>query len=425
MSSKSIGSGFSSSTLTSLTRELTELKKLSKELVAVEKQSSGAKPNNEPVRSDKPAGSRDAFEAPRKDYSSLSQSPEHAYQRVWGDAKGDHSSLDVQTFETGTYSQGNSRWDATTGLYTAEGSAGAEANIFKAHADGHYSGEYGTLNYTADASLGAHASAQGSIDFDSKTGRLNAHGQAEAQAGAEAKAHMTYENGFSKTDADADAFAGARTTASGDIVNDPEDGNEYADLHLNAFAGAQATAKIEEDIGPVGFTAGARAQAGAGVQLNADVGMHNGRLAAQFDLGACWGYGAGVSFGVNVDMRELGQYLTDVTGIPGMDDLMQEAGQSIADMTQGVTTSTADVVHGFVDAGSDISKGDVLGAAGDVAEGLGKSALDFTEGMAKGAADVVEGAGEAIGDAAKTVGNAVGDAASAVGDAISSVFSGW
>ncbi|GGA56199.1 hypothetical protein GCM10011490_02550 [Pseudoclavibacter endophyticus] len=88
-------------------------------------------------------------------------------------------------------------------------------------------------------------------------------------------------------------------------------GGADARVGVSAFAGAKASLSAAEPIPIIGdyvsIQPGVDGRAGAGVGANARVGYSDGNVYGGFRAYAAWGLGAGVDFGVNVDVARIGE----------------------------------------------------------------------------------------------------------------------
>ncbi|MDQ8705386.1 hypothetical protein RCO28_23230 [Streptomyces sp. LHD-70] len=118
----------------------------------------------------------------------------------------------------------------------------------------------------------------------STTGPNAASGKlAEAEAHADlgrASAEGSLTNGPMKLAGEAEAYAGAKTSAAGGITNEGIKGE------ATAFAGAEASAKGTADAGPVGVYGRAEAKAGAEAGVSAGAGLDGLHAGAEAFAGA-------------------------------------------------------------------------------------------------------------------------------------------
>ena len=82
-----------------------------------------------------------------------------------------------------------------------------------------------------------------------------------------------------------------------------------------AAGGARASVRRNQYIaGPATATVGAEAFAGIGAEFEANVGLQDGKLSANFDVGAALGIGASVEFGVELDVGKAVDTVKDIGG---------------------------------------------------------------------------------------------------------------
>jgi hypothetical protein len=124
---------------------------------------------------------------------------------------------------------------------------------------------------------------------DAKTGKL---GEAEAHADlGRATAEGSLTNGPMKLAGEAEAYAGAKASASATVTNEGFNGG------ASAFAGAEATASGTADAGPVGVYGRAETMAGAEAGVNAGAGVDGVQLGAEAFAGAKGSVSAGADVG--------------------------------------------------------------------------------------------------------------------------------
>ncbi|MGP4088205.1 hypothetical protein [Streptomyces sp. KR55] len=106
-------------------------------------------------------------------------------------------------------------------------------------------------------------------------------GEAEAHADlGRASAEGSLTNGPMKLAGEAEAYAGAKVSASGGITNECIQGE------AGAFAGGEASAKGRADLGPVGVYGRAESMAGAEASANAGAGLDGVQLGGEAFAGA-------------------------------------------------------------------------------------------------------------------------------------------
>lgn len=196
----------------------------------------------------------------------------------------------------------------------ASGSVGREWAAFQgSHTSGDVNGSF--HNTVEGQALTAGANAEGSVAFDPANGKVIAQGSASAQANlvrGSVEGHV--DSPVGKTSWQAEGNVGAEASVTGQVVVDPLHGDVAAQVGGEAFAGARASGEVSQEIGPATATVGAEAFAGIGAEFEANVGLQDGVLSANFDVGAALGIGASVEFGVDVDLGAAVDTVKDIGG---------------------------------------------------------------------------------------------------------------
>lgn len=155
------------------------------------------------------------------------------------------------------------------------------------------------------AVLAASAGASGSIGF--KDGVPTASGSAQAEANLfKAEAQGQIGNDFAALSGAASAVVGAKAAATGSIGAD----GVKAGASASAFAGAQASATAQVNVGGVKPSVTGQVYAGIGAHASADVEITATRVHASVSVGAALGLGAGLSFDIDIDVAEVGKNLS-------------------------------------------------------------------------------------------------------------------
>jgi len=198
------------------------------------------------------------------------------------------------------------------------------------------------------------------------TRSLTKIGDAEITAGVEGKGR---------------AFVGADGSLEGKVTASIYPPEAAVTLKGEAFAGAKLEGEVKGHAGPFSVTASGSLNAGAGVEGGVDVGLSDGKLRFQANLGATLGIGASGNIAVEVDVAQIAKI-----GVEG-----------------------AKVV------GKEIHKAAVntFDATGD-----GKLGLDDARAIGSAAIDTV---GQGLSNARDAIGSGLSD----MGNSISNAFSGW
>jgi len=183
--------------------------------------------------------------------------------------------------------------------------------------------------------LTAGVAAQGNVSVDPLKGKIGAEGSVDAKADlvrGSVEGHA--DSALGRSEWGAEGNVGAEASATGQVVLDPLHGQAAASVKGEAFAGARASAEVSQDIGPATVTAGAEAFAGVGVEFEANVGLKDGKLSANFDVGAALGIGASVEFGFSVDVGKVGDAAKNVA--EGVGNAAKSVGEGIKNVGEGV-----------------------------------------------------------------------------------------
>ncbi|CAM4113253.1 hypothetical protein G4177_01215 [Corallococcus sp. ZKHCc1 1396] len=183
--------------------------------------------------------------------------------------------------------------------------------------------------------LTADVGAQGNVSIDPLSGKIGAEGTVEARADlvrGSVEGHA--DTALGRSEWGAEGNVGAEATATGQVVLDPLNGQAAASVHGEAFAGARASAEVTQEIGPATVTAGAEAFAGIGVEFEANVGLKDGKLSANFDVGAALGIGASIEFGFSVDVGKIGEGVSNA--VQDIGNAVQNVGEGIKNVGEGI-----------------------------------------------------------------------------------------
>ncbi len=191
-------------------------------------------------------------------------------------------------------------------------------------------------------------------------------GDAEITAGVEGKGR---------------AFVGADGSLEGKVTASIYPPEAAVTLKGEAFAGAKLEGEVKGHAGPFSVTASGSLNAGAGVEGGLDVGLSDGKLRFQANLGATLGIGASGNVAVEVDVAQIAKI-----GVEGA----KVVGKEIHQAAVNTFDATGDGKLGL-----------------DDARAIGSAALDSASQGLSNARD------------------AVGQGLSNMGDRISDAFSGW
>ena len=229
--------------------------------------------------------------------------------------------LETSRFEK-TVAQGewNKNWTAASGEHTF----------------GDVNGKFHTT--VEGQALTADVAAQGNVSFDPRHGKIGAEGSVDVRADlvrGSVEGHA--DSALGRSEWGAEGNVGAEATATGQVVLDPLHGQAAASVHGEAFAGARASAEVSQDIGPATVTAGAEAFAGIGVEFEANVGLKDNKLSANFDVGAALGIGASIEFGFSMDLGKVGDAVKNVTeGVKNLSEGVKNVGEGIKNVGEGI-----------------------------------------------------------------------------------------
>jgi hypothetical protein len=201
----------------------------------------------------------------------------------------------------------------------AQGSIEARAGV-SASANASARTAAGTFSAGAEASIEAFARVQGeaSVGLDG----IKARGQAEVGAYARANVHASWESpailGL-KASANARAYSevGTGANAIGEASLSFAPPTAVVTGKASAFAGAKAGASADFGVGPLKGTVGVEARTGIGIEVGGSVGIKDGKLGVEFNLGAALGIGVGINIKIEIDLKPIGDFLSSVFGIFG------------------------------------------------------------------------------------------------------------
>lgn len=190
------------------------------------------------------------------------------------------------------------------------------------HVSGDKNGSF--YNKVEGQALTAGVDASGSVAVDPLNGKVIAEGSVNAKADlvrGSVEGHV--DSPVGRTTWGAEGNVGAEASLNGQVVIDPLHGDVAANVGGEAFAGARASAEVSQEIGPATATVGAEAFAGVGVEFEANVGLQDGKLSANFDVGAALGIGGSIEFGVSVDVSKV-------------TDTVKNVGEGIKNVGEGI-----------------------------------------------------------------------------------------
>jgi hypothetical protein len=223
----------------------------------------------------------------------------------------------TSTTQTNSAGQTATQRTLETSGYEQELASGNVGREWAAFQGSHTSGDVdGSFHNTVEGeALTAGANANGSVSFDPANGKVIAQGGASAQANlvrGSVEGHV--DSPVGRTSWQAEGNVGAEASVTGQVVVDPLNGDVAAQVGGEAFAGARASGEVTQEVGPATATVGAEAFAGIGAEFEANVGLQDGKLSANFDVGAALGIGGSVEFGVELDVREAVDTVRNIGG---------------------------------------------------------------------------------------------------------------
>ncbi|ANZ18832.1 hypothetical protein O1L44_23630 [Streptomyces noursei] len=152
--------------------------------------------------------------------------------------------------------------------------------------------------------------AEGSIGASVTDGKLQAGVSGSAYL-AKASAEGGVEYGAFEAKGDASAFAGVEGKATASV------GKDGAHLGAEAFAGAKATASGHADVGGIGAGITGEAWAGAGAEAKLDAGMKDGKFVIGGSVGVGLGVGGKVGAQIEIDPHKVVETVGDVADAVG------------------------------------------------------------------------------------------------------------
>lgn len=154
----------------------------------------------------------------------------------------------------------------------------------------------------AEAMIGAWGKANGELDIN-KYG-ISAYGDFAASAGAEADASSEFSiaDGLFGVGFGGDAFAGAQINGEGQAALDVPKGNVGLGGNVDGMAGASAGVSVNQTVFNTKTTADVSVRAGVGFSVGGNIGMRDGHIKGEADLGAALGLGASVKLKFDVDV---------------------------------------------------------------------------------------------------------------------------
>ncbi|MBJ6764636.1 hypothetical protein JGU66_28030 [Myxococcaceae bacterium JPH2] len=192
-------------------------------------------------------------------------------------------------------------------------------------------------NKVEGQALTASVGGNGSVSVDPLKGKVIAEGSLEAKADlvrGSVEGHV--DSPVGRTTWGAQGNVGAEANVTGKVVVDPLHGDVAAQVGGEAFAGARASAEVSQEIGPATAHVGAEAFAGIGVEFEANVGLKDGKLSANFDVGAALGIGGSLEFGVDVDVSKVTDAVKNVgEGIKNVGEGIKNVGEGIKNLVHG------------------------------------------------------------------------------------------
>jgi hypothetical protein len=148
---------------------------------------------------------------------------------------------------------------------------------------------------------------KGAVGLDPSRATAYVRGSAEARANlVSGEISRKSEYGIGSTARGLKGNVGVNAKVGGEVAFDPRKGQVAANVNGELFAGAKVGVEVEQTIGPLGAKGGLELSAGLGAELEADVGLKDGKLTAKFDVGATLAIGASVEVGFSVDVAMIG-----------------------------------------------------------------------------------------------------------------------
>lgn len=181
--------------------------------------------------------------------------------------------------------------------------------------------------------LGYEVEGEASLNIGKDGLNLNASGHAEVYL---AKAEYEGRNG--PFVGKAKAYIGAEANGALDVNFNPLNGDVNAEARVDAFAGGRAETELGVDgqYGKAGVNGGV--SYGIGFEAGADVGIKDGKVAVDLDLGATVGLGGNIGFEGEIDVKE-----TTKTVANGAKDVAGGAVNGVKDAAGGVKSLTGKI----------------------------------------------------------------------------------
>ncbi|MCB9643764.1 MAG: hypothetical protein H6728_11885 [Myxococcales bacterium] len=188
------------------------------------------------------------------------------------------------------------------------------------------------------------------------------------------------------------AFVGADGSLEGKVTASIYPPEAAVTVKGEAFAGAKLEGEVKGHAGPFSVTASGSLNAGAGVEGGLDVGLSDGKLRFQANLGATLGIGASGNVAVEVDVAQIAK-----VGVEGA----KVVGREVHKAAVNTFDATGDGKLGL-----------------DDARAIGSAAVDKVSSGLSSARDTVA---SGLSSARDTIGSGLSSAA----DTAKEIFSGW
>jgi len=162
-------------------------------------------------------------------------------------------------------------------------------------------GEWGSENNTLKADvLGYETSGTAAAKMENGTFSAKATANAEAYV-----ARASYEGTYGPADVKAEASVGANASGNVGAEFNPLKGDANLGVGAEAHLGGKAEVEggIGNDYAGVGGNAGVTY--GIGAEFNADVGIDDWKMSAEFDVGATLGLGVDLGIDIELDAKKL------------------------------------------------------------------------------------------------------------------------
>jgi len=228
----------------------------------------------------------------------------------------------------------------------AQASGLAEATGFEAN--GYLETNYGTAQGSVKVGE-ALATGNASVDFDPLKGRIGVQAGGDVEVDA-VKAEGSVDTVFGQH-LTGQGTIGADAGAVANATFDPLKGTVDAGVHADAFAGGKLSGSVSQDVGPATVGANGYVSYGVGANLDAELGMKDGKLNYGFDIGATLGVGGGIGFHGSLDVGKIAKDVEKVAApvVKPLEEAakttahaVKDAGEKVADGAKTAVNAVAD-----------------------------------------------------------------------------------